>query len=82
MSEVVAQVIVPGVNAPPIPPRRPSPQIQVPAIPQLGAVQPPNYLPLPQNSFSDRVLQCNQVGAAGGLIGADLDAYVRLCVNQ
>jgi hypothetical protein len=80
-SKAVAQVIVPGINAPLLPPP-PTPPIQVPPIPQLGVVTLPSPQPSLQDTFSDRVSQCNQIGNAGGLTGSDLDAYVRLCVNQ
>jgi hypothetical protein len=80
-SNAVAQVIVPGINAPPIPPS-PSPQIQVPTVPQLGAAPQQILAPLPQSSFGDRVSQCLQTGALGSLGPNDLAAYSRPCANQ
>jgi hypothetical protein len=76
-----AQPIIPGINAPPLPPP-PTPQIQVPPIPQFGVPSPPTPQTSLQNTFSDRVSQCNQIGGAAGLTGPDLDGYVRLCANQ
>jgi hypothetical protein len=78
-SNAVAQVIVPGINAPPIPP---SPQIQVPTVPQLGAAPQQILAPLPQSSFGDRVSQCLQTGALSSLGPNDLAAYSRQCANQ
>jgi hypothetical protein len=82
-SNAIAQALpVPGISAPPFPLPPPSPQIQVPAIPQIGVTPPPNLAPLPQNSFSDRVTQCLQTGAAGGLTAGSLSAYTGECANQ
>jgi len=80
-TKAVAQVVVPGINAPPLPPR-PTPPIQVPTIPESGGASQPNPPPLIQNTFADRVSQCMQTAGAAGLTEPNLDAYVRLCVSQ
>jgi hypothetical protein len=79
--EAIAQVVVPGINAPPLV-SFPSPPIQVPPIPQVGVLPQQNYEPLPQNTFSDRVSACVQRGGASGLTGATLDSYTSQCANQ
>jgi hypothetical protein len=79
--EAIAQVVVPGINAPPLV-SFPSPPIQVPPIPRAGVLPQPNYAPLPQNTFSDRVSACVQTGGASGLTGATLDNYTSQCANQ
>ena len=79
--KTVAQVIVPGINAPPLPPR-PTPPIQMPTNPELGVVSQPNPAPPLQNTFADRVSQCVQTAGAAGLTEPNFDAYVRLCVSQ
>jgi hypothetical protein len=80
-SDAVAQVIVPGIDAPPIPPF-PSPQIQITPIPQIGVAPQTNLAPLSQSSFGDRASQCLQTGALVGLAPDDLAAYSRQCANQ
>jgi hypothetical protein len=52
----IAQVVVPGMNAPPLA-SLPSPPLKVPQIPQAGASSQPNLAP-PQNTFPDRVGTC------------------------
>jgi hypothetical protein len=79
--QAIAQVVVPGINAPPLV-HFPSAPIQVPSIPQAGVTPQPNLAPLPQNTFSDRVSTCLQTGAASGLTGATLNAYTGQCANQ
>jgi hypothetical protein len=79
-AEAMAQVIVPGINAPPAIPA-PSPSIQVPPIPQLGVPPQPTTSPLLQDTFPDRVSACMQMGAAAGLSAGSLDAYVNQCSN-
>jgi hypothetical protein len=78
--QAIGQVVVPGINAPPLV-SFPSPPIQVPPIPQAGVSSQPNLAP-PQNTFSDRVSTCIQMGAASGLSGASLGAYTGQCANQ
>src|SRR5260370_11723693 len=80
-SNAAAQGIVPGINAPPVPPSL-SPQIQVPTVPQAGAAPQQILAPLPQSSFGDRASQCLQTGALSGLAPNDLAAYSRQCANQ
>jgi len=77
----IAQAIVPGINAPPLV-SFPTPQAQVPAIPQPGVLPQQNLALPPSNSFPDRISACNRTGAASGLSGGLLDAYTRECVNQ
>ena len=79
--EAQGRVLVPGINAPPLP-LPPPQQIQSPMAPQFGAAVQPSVTPLPQNSFSDRVSQCLQLGAAAGLTGRNLSAYSGECANQ
>jgi hypothetical protein len=81
LPQAIAQVIVPGLNAPPVVPA-PSPSIQIPPIPQLGVPPQPNPSPLLQDTFPDRVSACLQIGAAAGLSSGGLDAYTGQCVNQ
>jgi hypothetical protein len=80
-SNAVAQVIVPGINAPPVPPSL-APQIQVPTVPQTGAAPRQTLAPLPQSAFGDRASQCLQTGALSGLAPNDLAAYSRQCADQ
>src|SRR6266404_618629 len=80
-SDSVAQVIVPGINAPPNPPF-PSPQILIPPISQVGVAPQTNLAPLSQSSFGDRASQCLQTGALSGVAPNDLAAYSRQCANQ
>ena len=79
-AEAVAQVVVPGINAPPVI-AAPSPSIQVPPIPQIGVPPQPTPSPLLQDTFADRVSACTQMGAASGLSAGSLDAYVNQCAN-
>jgi hypothetical protein len=77
----MAQVIVPGINAPPVIPG-PTPSIQIPQIPQAGVPAQPTALPALQNTFPDRVNTCIQMGAASGLSAGDLNAYTGECASQ
>ena len=79
--QAIAQVVVPGINAPPLV-HFPSSPIEVPQIPQANVLPQQNYAPLPQNTFSDRVSTCVQTGGAAGLAGASLGDYTRQCANQ
>jgi len=80
--EAIAQVIVPGINAPALVPF-PSPPIQMPQVPGPTVLpQPTLAAPQFQTTFPDRVSACLQTGGAAGLGGADLDAYTRECANQ
>jgi len=76
-----AQILTPGINAPAFP-STPTPQIEAPAVPQYGVASQP-YLAAPsQNSFSDRITQCMQVGSAAGLGPAANGMYSAECANQ
>jgi hypothetical protein len=81
----------------PTPPAPPPPRIDVPVVPQLDEVPHARGVPvvpkldeLPRaqhsgrsrRSFSDRVTQCLQDGAAAGLGPNDRAAYSRACANQ
>ncbi|MCP4620869.1 MAG: hypothetical protein GY844_31055 [Bradyrhizobium sp.] len=81
MPGAMAQVIVPGINAPPVLPA-PTPSIQIPQIPQAGVPSQPAPLPALQNTYPDRVNTCIQMGAAAGLSGGGLNAYTGLCASQ
>ena len=81
MAQVMAQVIVPGINAPPVMPG-PTPSITIPPIPQAGVVSQPMPLPAIQNTFPDRVSACIQNGAASGLSAGSLNAYTGECASQ
>ncbi len=76
-----AQVLVPGVNVPAFPSTPPQ-QAQIPAIPQYGVAVQPSLAPASQNSFSDRVTQCLQQGAAAGLTPGNVSAYAGACASQ
>ena len=78
--QATAQVIVPGVNAPPDLPT-PTPSIQVPPLTQQGPPPQPTPSPLLQDTFPDRVIACNQMGTAAGLVASNLDAYTMQCAN-
>ena len=62
---------------PPVP--SPGPSSLTPQAPRVAP-----YVPPPINSFSDRVIQCNQSFTFNGGVGlnpANRDAYVRSCAN-
>jgi hypothetical protein len=77
----VAQVVVPGINAPPVIPG-PTPSIQIPQIPQAGVPLQPTPSPMLQDTFPDRVSTCIQTGAASGLSAGSLNAYTGECASQ
>jgi hypothetical protein len=81
MAQVIAQVIVPGINAPPVIPG-PTPSIQIPQIPQAGVPSQPAPLPALQDTFPDRVSACIQMGAASALSAGGLNAYTGECASQ
>ena len=78
-----AQFIPPGGSKfnPPLPPPPPSPKIEVPQIPQMDAPPRQSYQAPPRPSFSDRVTNCLEEGAAAGLGPGDREAYSRACAN-
>jgi hypothetical protein len=78
---VSAQALTPGINAPGFLPS-PAPQIQPLAVPQYGVVSQPNPATLSQNSFSNRVTQCLQIGASAGLGPATNGMYSADCASQ
>lgn len=78
--QAAAQVVVPGINAPPDLPT-PTPSIQVPPLTQQGPPPQPTPSPLLQDTFPDRVIACNQMGTAVGLTAGSLDAYTMQCAN-
>ena len=68
---------------PPPPPPPPPPKLEVPKIPKLGEIPDSPKAALPQRgSFSDRVTQCIEQGAAAGLGPNERAAYSRACANQ
>jgi hypothetical protein len=80
-----AQQLIPrggSIFNPPPPPAPPPPMIQVPVVPQMDA---PPSLPTvgrSQPTFSDRITQCLEDGAASGLGPNARAAYSRSCANQ
>jgi hypothetical protein len=78
-----AQFLPPGASKfnPPPPPPPPSPKIEVPQIPQMDAPPRQSYQPPQRPSFSDRVTNCLEEGAAAGLGPGDREAYSRACAN-
>lgn len=81
----VAQVIgVPGNPAliTPLPPAPPPPRIEVPVVPQLGDLPRQQNVPQARRSFSDRITDCLQDGAAAGLGPNDRATYSRACANR
>jgi hypothetical protein len=80
-----AQVIgVPGNPAliTPLPPAPPPPRIEVPVVPQLGDLPRAQNVPQARGSFSDRITNCLQDGAAAGLGPNDRATYSRACANR
>ena len=85
LSPVFAQVIgVPGNPAliTPLPPAPPPPRIEVPVVPQLGDLPRQQNVPQARRSFSDRITDCLQDGAAAGLTPSDRATYSRACANR
>ena len=80
------QIIPPGGSMlnPLLPAAPPPPKIEVPVIPQLDAAPPqPSVQPLARGgSFSDRITQCLDEAAAGGLGPNERAAYSRMCANE
>lgn len=77
-----AQTTVPGEATPVFPPQSSTSPTQVPTSPQPNATLQPDLTPLPQNSFSDRLTQCLNQGAAMGLDPNSLSAYARDCAIE
>ena len=80
-----AQMLPPGAsqfNPPPLPPPPPA-KMDVPVGPQMDAPpSQPAVAPSGRGSFSDRVNNCIDQGAASGLGPNDRAAYSRSCANQ
>jgi hypothetical protein len=85
-SAASAQLIIPPGGSrfnPPPPPAPPPPAIQVPVVPQMDAPPSLPTVGLSQpGSFSDRITQCLEDGAASGLGPNARAAYSRSCANQ
>jgi hypothetical protein len=80
-----AQIIIPPGGSkfnPPLPAAPPSPKIEVPVVPQIDALPSHNYLPAPSPSFGDKITNCLEEGAAGGLGLGEREAYSRSCANS
>jgi hypothetical protein len=80
-----AQILPPGASqfSPPPPPPLPPPQIEVPVVPQMDAPpSQPIVQPSGRGSFSDRINNCLDQGAASGLGPGERAAYSRSCANQ
>jgi hypothetical protein len=80
-----AQMLPQGASqfSPPPPPPLPPPKIEVPAVPQMDApLAQPAVRPSQRGSFSDRINNCLDEGAAAGLGPSDRAAYSRMCANQ
>jgi hypothetical protein len=80
----LAQSVLPGGSQfnPPLPPPPPPPRIEAPVVPQMDAPLRQDYKPAPRPSFSDRINNCLEQGAAAGLGPSDRAAYSRSCANQ
>lgn len=66
----------------PLPPAPPPPRIEVPVVPKLGDLPRQQNAPLARRSFSDRITDCLQDGAAAGLGANDRATYSRACANR
>jgi hypothetical protein len=80
-----AQFLPPGASQfnPPPPPPPPPPKIDVPVVPQMDAPpSPPTVRPSGPGSFSDRINNCLDEGAAAGMTPGERAAYSRSCANQ
>lgn len=79
-----AQFLPPGSSAltVPPPPAPPPPKIEVPVVPKMDDLPRQNYVPQARPSFSDRINNCLQDGAAAGLGPSDRAAYSRSCANR
>jgi hypothetical protein len=78
-----AQIIPPGGSKfnPPLPLPPPPPKIEVPVVPQMDA-PPRQSMQAPHPSFSDKITNCLQEGAANGLGPSDREEYSRSCANS
>jgi hypothetical protein len=80
-----AQMLPPGASQfspPPLPPL-PPPKIEVPVVPQMDAPPAqPTVQPPVRGTFSDRINNCLDQGAAAGLGPNERAAYSRSCANQ
>jgi hypothetical protein len=84
-STASAQIIIPPGGSkfnPPLPAPPPSPKIEVPVVPQMDALPSHNYLPAPRPSFGDKITNCLEEGAAGGLGPGEREEYSRSCANS
>ena len=80
-----AQFIPPGSSQfnPPPPAPPPPPKIEVPAIPQAGALPSRSYAPVkPRKSYGDRVTKCLDDAAAAGLGPNERATYSRNCATR
>jgi len=79
-----AQAVPPGGSQfnPPPPAPPPPPKIEVPAIPQAGALPSRSYAPKPQTSFGERVTKCLDDAAASGLGPNERATYSRNCATR
>ena len=80
-----AQFIPPGSSQfnPPPPAPPPPPKIEVPAIPQAGALPSRSYAPTkPRKSYGERVTKCLDDAAAAGLGPNERSTYSRNCATR
>jgi hypothetical protein len=78
-----AQFLPPGASQFNPPPPPPPPKIEVPVIPQMDAPpSQPTVQPSQRGSFSDRINNCLDEGAAAGLGPGERAAYSRMCANR
>jgi hypothetical protein len=80
-----AQLLPPGASQfnPPPPPPPPPPKIDIPVAPQMDAPpSQPIVRPSGRGSFSDRINNCLDEGAAAGMTPGGRAAYSRSCANQ
>jgi hypothetical protein len=67
----------------PLPPPLPPPKLEIPKIPKMDEIPISPKAALPRRgSFSDRISQCIEEGAAAGLGPNERAAYSRVCANQ
>ena len=80
-----AQMLPPGASqfSPPPPAPLPPPKTEVPVVPRMDAPpSQPAVQPSGRGSFSDRINNCLDEGAAAGLGPGDRAAYSRSCANR
>jgi hypothetical protein len=77
-------MLPPGASqfSPPPPAPLPPPKIEVPVVPQMDAPPSQPVQPSGRGSFSDRINNCLDQGAASGLGPGERAEYSRSCANR